>query len=225
MMNRIPYILIIMLCGILLSCASSKTPSHISEHFWLGIKTKNIALVKKYSLHSSIDSTEDLAAIEKVSDVSFGKIIIDGDVSEIETTVSLLIDEKNIEVKLKTYLEKNNDAWKVNYRKTMLPLLVNQNMAEMFEGIEAMTEEVTEQIEESVKEIQDKVVPQIKSELEDLQEKVVPEIESTIEQAEKKLIENLPKFKNIFDDILRSLEESLKEMVPVEEEQPKTQET
>ncbi len=223
-MNRHFYVLLFLLCGVLMSCESIRTPMQVSEHFWLGIKTKNIALVKKYSLADSIDETEDLSSLENVTSISFGKIIIDGDYSEIETTLTVSVNEKKVDIKLKTYLKNNNDVWKVDYQKTVLQLIVNQNMAEVFGDIEKMTAEVTEQIEESVKEIKEKVVPEIKSEIEDIQDKVLPEINSKIEQAEEKLLEKLPEFKNIFDKFLRELEKSLEELMPVEEE-AKTQET
>ncbi|MGB1799935.1 MAG: hypothetical protein ACPHLK_03805, partial [Gammaproteobacteria bacterium] len=60
------------LLTMLMSCDARKTPDQVSEHFWLGIKTKNIALVKKYSLKSSIDKDEDLKQIGDVTEYSFG---------------------------------------------------------------------------------------------------------------------------------------------------------
>jgi len=223
-MSKYRYVLILFLFGTLLSCESVKTPLQVSEHFWLGIKTKNIALVKKYSLVESIDDAEDLSQLNNVTNVNFGKIIIDGNSSIVETTVTISMEEQEIDIQLNTYLKNSNDAWKVEYRKTVFQLIVNQNMEEVFDEIEKITEEVTEKIEESVNEIKEKVVPELKSEFEDIQEKVVPEIQSKIEQTEEQLLEKLPELKEFFDEFLRELEESLEELIPAEEE-AKTQET
>ncbi len=214
MINKYHYVFIISflsVCVTLVSCQTKKTPQQISEHFWLGMKTENEALVRKYSLSSSIDETEDITQFKSITKITLGKIIIDGDVAEIETTVTVSSNNKIMDVKLNTYLENNNDIWKVNYRKTVLQLKLNRNMAEVFSDIEEITEEVTEQIEKSVKEIKEKVVPEIKSE---------------IEQAEQELLEKLPELKNVFDKFLEELEKSLEELIPAEkEEEAKTLKT
>ena len=219
-------ILALPLLALLMSCESRKTPDQVGEHFWLGIKTKNIALVKKYSLKSSIDKDEDLEQINEVVEVGFGKIVIDGDASEIETTVSSVLKEEKIDIKLTTYMEKHNDAWKVNFDKTLGQLAVEQNIAEVLNDIEKIKEEMTEQLQESVEEIKEKVVPEINAKVEDIQEEVIPEIKSELDKAEKQIMESLPELKDIFNDLLREIEESIKEMLPEEEEEEvKTQET
>jgi hypothetical protein len=212
-MNKYHYVFLIpvlFLFSALLSCQSAKTPLQVSEHFWLGIQTKNVALVKKYSLVNSIDESKGIAQFENVTAVTFGKIIIDGDLAKVETNVTMSSNEKTFDILLQTYLENNNDLWKVNYRKTVLQLEVNRNMAEVFGDIEEMTAEMTEEIEESVEKIK---------------EKIVPEIKSQIEHAEKELLEKLPELKNIFDEFLHELEKSLEELLPPPEEEAKTQET
>ena len=212
-MNKHHYVFLIpllFLCSALLSCQSTKTPLQVSEHFWLGIQTKNVALVKKYSLVNSIDESEDVAQFENVTAVTFGKIIINGDLAKVETNVTVSSNEKTFDITLQTYLENNNDVWKVNYRKTVLQLEINRNMAEVFGDIGEMTAEMTEEIEESIEKIK---------------EKIVPEIKSQIEHAEKELLEKLPELKNIFDEFLHELEKSLEELIPPPEEEAKTQET
>lgn len=202
---------LLMVCGALSSCQTNKTPTQVSEHFWLGMETKNLALIKKYSLVSSIEETEDLSQFEEITATEFGRIVIDGDITEIETTVTTFLNEEKVDIKLETHLEKNNDVWKVNYEKTVHQLKFNQNMAEVFDNIEDMTEEITAQIEESVEEIKEKVMPEIKSE---------------IDKAEEEILEKVPELKNIFEEFLEELGRSLEKLIPQEtEEEIKTQET
>lgn len=207
------------LLAMLMSCGSSKTPDQVSEHFWLGIKTKNIALVKKYSLQSSIDKDEDLKKINDVTTFSFGKIIIDADKSEIETTITSVLNGKTIDIKLTTYLEKQSGVWRVNFDKTLGQLAVEQNIAEVLNNIENMKEEMTAQLEESVEVIKEKVVPEINAKVEEIQEEVIPEIKSELDKAEKNIMQSLPELKDIFDDLLQRIENSIEEILPKEEKQ------
>lgn len=220
------FVTLLFLCITLMSCQSSKTPSEVSEHFWLGMKTKNVALIKKYSLQSSIEESENLAGVDEISKYTFGKIIIDGEIAEIETTVLVSSENKNREITLNTYLENHNEVWKVNYKKTTLQLVVKQSMQEVLGDIDKMTEEITGQIQESVEDIKEKVVPEMKSKAEEIQEKVIPEIKSKIEETEKEVLKKLPELKNIFDEFLHELGKSLEELIPEEKkEDVKTQET
>ena len=207
------FIPLLFLCGALLSCQSSKTPLQVSEHFWLGVKTKNVALVKKYSLVASIDKSEELDQFDNITAVIFGRRIIDGNLAEVETNVTMTSNEKIRTITLNTYLEKNNDVWKVNYRKTAFQLAVKQDMAKAFDEFQEMSEEIAAEIKESVDEIK---------------EKIVPEVKSKIEQVEKELLEKLPEFKSIFDEFLHELGKSLEELMDPEKEsgeEVKTQET
>ena len=219
------HIVILFNFAFLMSCASNKTPEQVVEHFWLGMKTKNAALVKKFSLKSSVDEEIDLNQVNEITDYNFGKIIIDTDISEIETIVTTQVNESTSEIKLTTYLEKQNDAWKVNYDKTIRQLAVEQNIAEVLSEIEKIKEDVATQLEESVEEIQEKIVPEINAKVEDFQEKVIPEIKSELDKAEKEFIESLPELKDIFNDLLKQIEKSIEEMLPEEKEEVKTQET
>ncbi len=193
----------------LFSCQSSMTPLQVSENFWLGIQQKNIALVKKYSLPDSFNDPDDIEQFPDITAITFGKIIIDADYAEIETSVTILSDEKTMDIPLKTHLINENDIWKVNYEQTILPLMINQEMTDLFGGIQGLTGEFAEEIEKSV---------------EEFKEKAIPEIKSKLEEAEQQLREKLPELKNMIDEFLQELEKSIEEAIPPKEE-TKTQQT
>jgi hypothetical protein len=200
---------LICFCSVLLSCQSSMTPLQVSEKFWLGIQQNNFALVKKYSLSDSVNESDDIDQFTDVTAITFGKIIIDADFAEIETSVTISSDDQIMDIPLKTYLKNENDVWKVNYEQTVLPLMINQEMTELFGGIQELTEEFAEEIEGSV---------------EEFKEKAIPEIKSKLEQAEQELREKLPELKNMIDEFLKELEKSIEEAIPPKEE-AKTQQT
>ena len=203
-------ITLLFICGGLLSCQSSMTPLQVSEKFWEGIEKKNISLITIYSISDSGYSADDIKQLPDVTNITFGRIIIDADIAEIETQVTITSDEKNIDIALKTYLEREDDVWRVNYNKSILLLKTNQGMVELLGGVQELTEDLVEEIEASV---------------EDFKEKAMPEIESKLEQAEEVLRDKIPEFKNMLDELLEGLKRSLEKAITPKEEEAKTQQT
>ena len=208
--NYIYIITLLSICGGLLSCQSSMTSLQVSEKFWEGIEKKNISLITIYSISDSGYSVDDIKQLPDVSAITFGMIIIDADIAEIETQVTITTDEKNVDVLLKTFLEREDDVWRVNYKQSILLLKTNQGMIELLGGVQELTEGLAEEIEESV---------------EEFKKKAMPEIESKLEQAEEALRDKIPEFKNMLDELLDGLKRSLEKAIPSKEEEAKTQQT
>ncbi len=185
------------------------SPLQVSERFWLGIKKKNHTLITEYSSSNSAIKVDDIEQLPNITKVTLGKITIDRNHSEIETELTMLLGNKTSKIAVKTVLINENNEWKVNYGKTMLPFLVSQQMSELFGGIQELTEGFADEIEESVEEFKKKAIPEIKSKL---------------EQAEEALRKKLPELKNMIDQFLQDLEKSIEEAMP-EEKEAKTRET
>ncbi|GJM05136.1 MAG: hypothetical protein DHS20C09_11270 [marine bacterium B5-7] len=186
------------------------TPLQVSEKFWEGIKKKNISLITIYSHSDSDYSTNAIKQLPDVTAITFGRIIIDPDSAEIETQVTITSDGKTIDIPLKTYLEKEDDVWRVNYNQSVLLLKTNKGMAELLGGVQELSENLADDIEESVV---------------DFKEKAMPEIESKLDQVEEALRDKIPEFKNMLDELLKGLKRSLEQAVPPKEEEAKTQQT
>ncbi len=202
---------ILILSSLLISCDSSMTPLQVSERFWLGIKKKNHTLITNNSVSNSELKSDDVEQLPDITKVTFGKITIDKKYSEIETDLTMLIDNKPSSISVKTILINEKNEWKVDYEKTMLPFVVNQQMSELFGGIQELTESFADEVEESV---------------EDFKNKAIPEIKSKLEEAEKELRQKLPELKNMIDQFLQDLEKSIEEAMPEpEEEEATTRET
>ncbi len=209
--NYIYIITLLLLCGGLFSCQSSMTPLQVSEKFWEGIKKKNISLITIYSISDSGYSIDDLKQLPDVTAITIGRIIIDADIAEIETQVTITTDEKNVDITLKTYLARDDDIWRVNYKQSILLLKTNQRMIELLGGVKELTEDLAEEIEGSV---------------EEFKEKAMPEIESKLEQAEETLRDKIPEFKNMLDELLDGLKKSLEKAIPPpKEKEAETQQT
>ena len=164
--NCFTFISLLFVCCVLLSCQTSMTSLQVSEKFWLGIQQKNVALVKKYSLSDSEIESDDIEQLPDVTEIVFGKIIIESGFAEIETSVTTLLDEKIMDIPFKTYLKNENDNWKVNYEKTVLPFKFDLEVTELFGDIEKLAEGIAEEVEESMEEFKKKAISEIKSTLE-----------------------------------------------------------
>lgn len=200
-------VLLLFFCSLLFSCQPKMTPMQVSEQFWQGIITNDITKVKKYSLRDSFNDEETSL---KIDNISFGKIIIDADITEIETIVMLHSERGKIEIPLMTILELEDGLWRVDHKSTIPPLLVKQDVTELMDGIQELTEDFSKEIESSV---------------EEFKEKAIPEIKSKLEQAEKEIREKLPELKSILDEFLQDLEESIEKSMPPPQEEVETQET
>lgn len=207
----ISFLLLLSLCGFLLSCQSATSPEDVSKKFWQAVQQQDIEQIKKYSLEDSYSQMTDFGLLAGVEDFSLGKIIIDGDNADIETKVTINTDTKQNVLSISTHLLKQEDNWLVDYESTIAPIMTNKDMAELMGGIEELTDEFTKEVEGSVEEFKNKAVPEIKSKL---------------EQAEQELKEQLPEIKKKIDEFLKDLEKSIQETMPQsQQEDSKTQET
>ena len=90
-------------------------------------------MVSEKSLRDDTMSEDILS----VSEVSYGKIIIDGDHSEIET--SLTIDSDNPEtVSIDTLLVRENEKWKVDYHQTMDAIGTGEQLSQILRELKKL---------------------------------------------------------------------------------------
>jgi hypothetical protein len=208
--NFIYIITFMSICSGILSCQSSMTPLQVSMKFWEGIEKKNISLITIYSYSNIGLSIEDINQLLDFSVITFGKIIINKDIAEIETQMTITSDEKDINIPFKTHLHRKSDVWKVNYDESIRSLKTNQGMTELLRSIKKLTEGLADEIDVSI---------------EDIKMKTMPVIESELENIEQRLRKKIPEFKNMLDELLDTIKNSLEKVIPSKKEEIKTQQT
>ncbi|MBT5429999.1 MAG: hypothetical protein HOK89_08770 [Rhodospirillaceae bacterium] len=186
------------------------TPLQVSMKFWEGIEKKNISLITIYSYSNIGLSIEDINQLLDFSVITFGKIIINKDIAEIETQMTITSDEKDINIPFKTHLHRKSDVWKVNYDESIRSLKTNQGMTELLRSIKKLTEGLADEIDVSI---------------EDIKMKTMPVIESELENIEQRLRKKIPEFKNMLDELLDTIKNSLEKVIPSKKEEIKTQQT
>lgn len=204
--NRIIALLYLFPVLFLSGCQPGATPDQVAEQFWAGAVKKNSVIMRRLCSKQTYDSGDDFSLLHNTTSYLQGKIVIDGQQAEIDTT--LYFDDANQPFRIKTYLLKEDDVWLVDYQRTVAFFNLNREMTDLMGDIEDMAEEFANQVEGSVEEFRKKAVPKIKS---------------GIEQAEKELKQKLPEIRQKIQEFLDELERSLEESIP--EQEPTTTQT
>lgn len=186
--------LLIALCIILLlgGCGNRLSPLEVSERFWSAVQRGDAQEVQQHSIAGTIGRPVSSADMLTVTEVDFGRTIIDGDRATVETVVMVGRDQP-YRLPLKTYLEQQQHAWKVDYDATMGPIHGDGSAAILFDAISRINEALSRQLQESLTELQD-LVPLLERELADL---------------ERSLRDSLPELRRQLEDALREFEKSL----------------
>ena len=115
---KLPFLgLLIILFG-LTACFEQKTPQEVSEVFWQAAIDNNLDDIIKYSTLNETQAYEGFSQNLQQMEVSSGKIIIDGNLASIDTTLTNQNDSEEEKKNFRTYLVLQNEEWTVDYAQT-----------------------------------------------------------------------------------------------------------
>ena len=77
----------------------------------------------------------------------------------------------------------------------------------------------------SIKKLTEGLADEIDVSIEDIKMKTMPVIESELENIEQRLRKKIPEFKNMLDELLDTIKNSLEKVIPSKKEEIKTQQT
>ena len=184
---------------VLVGCQHQASPEAVATTFWKAAVNNNSLIMKRLSSKNTYNQQDDFSLLHKTTDFKLGKILIDDNSAEIETT--LYIGDRDKPVLLTTYLVKEEEKWFVDYRRSVAFFTMNSEMSELIGDIEEMARQFADQVEGSV---------------EQFREKALPEIRSKIDEAEKQFRKKLPEIKQQVEQFLDELERSLEKSMPRE---------
>lgn len=185
--------------ALLTACQHQASPEAIATTFWRAAVNNNSLIMKRVTSKNTYTQQDDFSQLHKATNFKLGKIVIEGDRANIETT--LYFDDPDSPFALTTYLLKEEDKWLVDYQRSLAFLNVNRDMSEIMDDIEELARQFADQVEGSV---------------EQFRQKALPEIRSKIDEAERKLRKKLPELKQQVDQFLDELERSIEESTPRE---------
>ena len=175
-----------------------KSPFEVTQAFWHAVETKNVdqikKLISKKSLHDEI-LTENVVSISKPD---FGKITIDGNNAEVETTVVVESDHPST-VSLDTFLVKENETWKVDYHATVDTLSSQGQLAQAIRDLRTFGEKFSKDFSREFESSMDEL------------DKAMPDVEKQIKNLGDQIKEQVPELKKQFEDLAKQLQQALKE--------------
>jgi len=190
-------------CLLLVSCEDQITPTQVTDQFWGAVQAGDSKKIRRLVSSKSAqqqDLGQDLLIIESWST---GKIIIDGDRSEVETEISVS-GNKSFTAMITTYLLAEKGQWKIDYAATTDQLKVNSEIGLALHRLDEISSEMLEGLDQSI----------------DKFHQAMPVIEQELSKIEEKLREKVPEIKQKLDEFIRQLEEALKQKQPPVQDQP-----
>ena len=206
--KRILFLLPIILASLLLTACEDepKTPSEVTQAFWYAVENKNIDQIKQLISEKSLRDEYLAENIVSVSKPSFGKIVIDGDIAEVETKVVVESDNPTT-VSLDTLLVKENEKWKVDYHATVDEIGSEGQLAQVIRELRTFGEKFSKDFSKEFESSMDEL------------DKAMPEIEKEISNLSEQIKEHVPELKKQFEDLAKQLQEALEESLSEEQAQ------
>jgi len=177
-----------LLAAILGGCGSPSTPLDVATEFWAAIEAGDTRAVKRRITTAEAGALESLDDVLPISASKLTKIVIDGNVASVDTTVTVEGD-KPLDFPLKTYLVLEQETWKVDYARTIDAVGNAGKLAAVIAKVHEFGDALQEGIERSVEELEH-TLPQIEQELSRIEGQIkqhVPELRKRLEQFTKEL--------------------------------------
>ncbi len=207
-MKKLLPLLTILLASIFLTACEDepKTPFEVTQAFWYAVENKNIDQIKQLISEKSLRDEYLADNIVSVSETSFGKIVIDGDIAEVETTVVVESDNPTT-VPLDTLLVKENEKWKVDYHTTVDAIGSGGQLAQVIRELRVFGEKFSRDFSKEFESSMDEL------------DKAMPEIEKEISNLSEQIKEHVPELKKQFEELAKQLQEALEESLSEEQAQ------
>ena len=207
-MKKLLFLVPVILLSLLLTACEDepKTPSEVTQAFWHAVENKNIDQIKQLISEKSLRDEYLAENIVSVSEPSFGKIIIDGDIAEVETKVVVESDNPT-EVSLDTLLVKENEKWKVDYHATVDAIGSEGQLAQVIRELRTFGEKFSREFSKEFESSMDEL------------DKAMPEIEKEISNLSEQIKEHVPELKKQFEDLAKQLQEALEDSLSEEQAQ------
>lgn len=190
-MTAKPLFFVVLLCQIIVfltACSGPDTPQVVTQKFWTAVESGKAKEVKKFVSAKDKTSIGTLEEILPISNVSYGKIVIDGTRASVETTITLESDQ-SMDLPITTHLVKEGNRWAVDYERTIYTITAAGKVAAVINQFKDFGIALKDGIGRSVTELE-KTLPSIEKELEKMEDQIqqaVPELRSRFENFSKQL--------------------------------------
>lgn len=191
-------------------CQERLGPQQVAERFWSAVTARDAAAARALVTEASRDAVALDGEVLPVGDVELGRIVIDGDTARIDTAATVLGDEP-LRVPLVTYLQREGERWRVDYRRTVDFLSNDSDIGRAIAKLRELNSRLAEGLDQSMAELEQRL----------------PELEREARRFKEELAEKLPAMRTELEAMAKRLQQALEEALrppaaqPPPKEQPK----
>ncbi len=206
MHRRVIQIISLLLVGALLSACEQKPKSsqEVSEAFWQAVITDDGDDVVAYSTLQRVEGYERFDREWRDMVTTWGKIVIDGDVAQIDTEVSTPGGEPTDALYFVTYLVNTDEGWRVDYQRTAEAVSVSGAVVDFVGQLTSLGQNIQRQVEASSESAARQIAAFV-GQLEQMAGDYQKQTNKAIDAAAGRM-------QRLLDEFVRSLEEAVKEL-------------
>lgn len=132
---------------VLTACQAPKTPIETTRVFWSSIVENKLDNAQKFCSSSSEKLRATLGTDLKGFTLGYGKIVIDGNLSSVETT---LFSSSTQQSTFTTFMLLEEDIWKVDCQRSTTALAGNQVFKDFFNSLNTLGEQINKKLEQQI---------------------------------------------------------------------------
>lgn len=200
-------------------CRVDKPPQEVAQCFWDAMKVQDIENGRKYATISTRTLIDPSHEQFKGAVVTFGKIIIDGDLTTIDTTVRLPEHGTETSLPLQTILKKEDGEWRVDYAETKETIQEDDSFSEIAKNLQELGGKLSERMDEALGEIKEKF-PEYKEKMEKMGEVASKKMDEALQRYVTEIKKGIEKLSGILDEVLKKESGSDKQEAPEGDAKP-----
>ncbi len=206
MRRRVIQIFSLLLVGALLNACEQKPKSapEVSEAFWQAVITDDSDDVVAYSTLRDIEGYDRFGREWRDMATSWGKIVIDGDVAQIDTEVSRPAEKPTDLLYFVTYLVNTDEGWRVDYQRTADAVGVSGAVVDFVGQLTSLGQNIQRQVEASSESAARQIAAFV-GQLEQMAGDYHNQMDKTIDATGGRM-------QGLLDEFVRSLEEAVEEL-------------
>lgn len=194
-------------------CRKDKSPQEVAQCFWDAMKVQDIENSRKYSTTSTRTLIDASSEQFKDSVVTFGKIVIDGDLTTIDTTVRTQKHGTETSIPFQTILIHENGEWRVDYAQTKETIKAEDSFSGITKNVQEFGEKLSKRMDEALEEIKQKM-PEYEEKMKKLGDVASKKVDEALQRSMEEIKKGMEKLGGILDEFLKKEEDNDKEKKP-----------
>ncbi|OQY99490.1 MAG: hypothetical protein B6D35_09090 [Candidatus Brocadia sp. UTAMX2] len=200
-------------------CRGNKSPQEVAQYFWNAMKVQDVESCRKYATAKTRALIDPSGERFKNAVVTFGKIVIDGDLATIDTTARLSGHGAETSLPFQTILKKEDGEWRVDYVQTKETIREDNSFSEITKNLRDLGGKLSERVNEALGEMKQKM-PEYEEKIKKLGDVASKKMDEALERCAAEIKKGIEKLDGIMDEILKKEGEQDKQEEPAGDVKP-----